>query len=118
MPIDLNASLAASDPDIAKQIENEIHRQHGVVIGTIDHNVAADVDLVAVAQKQIANCVSQMRVARSKIASNTGWSSPGELEITCSTSEVAVCCSSASERSAVRACTCSNKRAFPIAITA
>jgi glycine hydroxymethyltransferase len=28
MPIDLNASLAASDPDIAKQIENEIHRQH------------------------------------------------------------------------------------------
>jgi glycine hydroxymethyltransferase len=28
MPIDLNASLAASDPDIAKQIKNEIHRQH------------------------------------------------------------------------------------------
>ncbi|HMF65852.1 MAG TPA: serine hydroxymethyltransferase [Edaphobacter sp.] len=28
MPIDLNASLAASDPDIAAQIENEIARQH------------------------------------------------------------------------------------------
>ena len=28
MPIDLNASLAASDPDIAAQIENEITRQH------------------------------------------------------------------------------------------
>ncbi len=28
MPIDLNASLAASDPDIAAQITNEIHRQH------------------------------------------------------------------------------------------
>jgi glycine hydroxymethyltransferase len=28
MPIDLNATLAASDPDIAAQIENEITRQH------------------------------------------------------------------------------------------
>ena len=28
MPIDLNASLAVSDPDIAQQIENEINRQH------------------------------------------------------------------------------------------
>src|SRR5579871_1733163 len=28
MPIDLNASLAASDPDIAAQIQNEIKRQH------------------------------------------------------------------------------------------
>jgi glycine hydroxymethyltransferase len=28
MPIDLNATLAASDPDIAAQIENEVKRQH------------------------------------------------------------------------------------------
>ncbi len=28
MPIDLNASLATSDPDIAQQIENEVKRQH------------------------------------------------------------------------------------------
>jgi glycine hydroxymethyltransferase len=28
MPIDLNAPLAASDPEIAQQITNEIHRQH------------------------------------------------------------------------------------------
>jgi glycine hydroxymethyltransferase len=28
MPIDLNASLSASDPEIAQQIVNEIHRQH------------------------------------------------------------------------------------------
>src|ERR1700685_3876829 len=28
MPIDLNATLAASDPDIAEQIENEVVRQH------------------------------------------------------------------------------------------
>ena len=28
MPIDLNASLASSDPEIAQQIENEVKRQH------------------------------------------------------------------------------------------
>jgi glycine hydroxymethyltransferase len=28
MPIDLNATLAASDPEIAQQIENEVKRQH------------------------------------------------------------------------------------------
>ena len=28
MPIDMNATLAASDPDIAAQIQNEILRQH------------------------------------------------------------------------------------------
>src|SRR5262249_28345462 len=37
-----------------------------------------------------------MRTAFSSIAWNTGSSSPGELEITRSTSDVAVCCSSAS----------------------
>ena len=42
------------------------------------------------------NLASQMRVAFSSMAWNTGSSSPGELEMTCSTSEVAVCCSSAS----------------------
>ena len=47
-----------------------------------------------------------------------GLSSPGELEMTCSTSEVAVCCSSDSLSSRVRACTSSNSRAFSIAITA
>src|SRR5262245_36203656 len=47
------------------------------------------------------------------MAANTGCNSPGELEMTCSTSEVAVCCSSASERcprasasSRVRASSC------------
>ena len=49
---------------------------------------------------------------------NTGSSSPGELEMTRSTSEVAVCCSSASVASRVRACTSSNSRTFSIAITA
>ena len=42
------------------------------------------------------NLASQMRTAFSSMASNTGSSSPGELEMTRSTSEVAACCSSAS----------------------
>src|SRR5215468_6482726 len=42
------------------------------------------------------NLASQMRVALSSIALNTGCSSPGELLITPRTSEVAVRCSSAS----------------------
>ena len=64
------------------------------------------------------NLASQMRVAFSSMAWNTGSSSPGELVMTCSTSEVAVCCSSASDSSRVRACTSSNSRTFSIAITA
>src|SRR5262249_40126812 len=55
----------------------------------------------------------QIRTAFRSIASNTGLSSPGELEITCRTSELAVCCSSDSERcprasasSRVRASSC------------
>ena len=64
------------------------------------------------------NFASQIRVALPSMASNTGSSSPGELEMTPSTSEVAVCCSSASETSLVRACTSSNSRTFSIAITA
>jgi hypothetical protein len=48
------------------------------------------------------NFASQMRVAFS-----TGSNSPGELEMTRSTSEVAVCCSSAS------ASFFSNSRAYP-----
>ena len=39
--------------------------------------------------------------AFSSIASNTGARSPGEELMTCNTSAVAVCCSSASSRSAV-----------------
>ena len=39
------------------------------------------------------NLASQIRTAFASIASNTGSSSPGELLMTCSTSEVAVCCS-------------------------
>jgi hypothetical protein len=45
---------------------------------------------------------SQSRVAFASIVSNTGLRSPGELEMTRSTSEVAVCCSSDSLNSRVR----------------
>ena len=46
----------------------------------------------------------------------TGCSSPGELEMTLSTSDVAVCCSSDLESSRVRCRTSSNSRTFSIAI--
>src|SRR5215813_9678301 len=59
------------------------------------------------------NLASQMRVAFSSMALKTDSNLPGELEIMRSTSEVAVCCSSASERcprasasSRVRASSC------------
>ena len=48
------------------------------------------------------NVASQMRTAFASMVSKTGSNSPGELEMTCSTSEVAVCCSSASDSSRVR----------------
>ena len=61
---------------------------------------------------------SQMRVAFDNMAWNTGSSSPGELEMTFRTSEVAVCCSSASERSSVRWCSSLSSRVFSMAMTA
>ena len=54
---------------------------------------------------------SQSASARSTIASNTGWTSVGDCEITCRILAVAVCCSSASLVSV-------NRRTFSIAITA
>ena len=59
-----------------------------------------------------------MRVAFSSIAWNTGSSSPGELEMTFSTSEVAVCCSSDSVRSSVRWRSSLSSRVFSMAMTA
>ena len=51
------------------------------------------------------------RIAFSSIASNTGVRLPGEALITCNTSAVAVCCSSASRCSV-------SSRVFSIAMTA
>ena len=47
-------------------------------------------------RNSVPNFASQMRTAFASRASNTGFNSPGELEMTFSTSEVAVCCSSVS----------------------
>ena len=56
-------------------------------------------------------------IAFASMVSNTGSSSPGERQMTCSTSLVAVCCSSASLRSSVR-CASLSRRVFSMAITA
>src|SRR5262245_46289124 len=42
---------------------------------------------------RLPNLAPQIRTAFSRMASKTGLSSPGELEITFKTSDVAVCCS-------------------------
>ena len=64
------------------------------------------------------NFASQMRVAFSSIAWNTGSSSPGDELMTRNTSAVAVCCSSDSVSSRVRSCSASNSRTFSSAMTA
>ena len=63
-------------------------------------------------------CASHRRVAFSRMASNTGCRFVGELLMTFKISAVAVCCSSASVTSALRACSSLNSRTFSIAITA
>ena len=52
------------------------------------------------------------------MVSNTGWTSVGERLMTRRISLVAVCCSSASVRSLLRAPSSVNRRTFSIAITA
>ena len=69
-------------------------------------------------QNRLPNLASQMRVAFASMASNTGCSSPGELEMTFSTSVVAVCCSSDSLRSSVRWRSSLSSRVFSMAMTA
>ena len=52
-------------------------------------------------RKILPNFAPQIRAALSNMVANTGCTSPGELEITWSTSDVAVCCSNASFSSRV-----------------
>ena len=66
----------------------------------------------------IPNLAPQIRTAFSNIAWNTGCNSPGELDMTCNTSEVAVCCSSDSERSSVRSRSSLSSRVFSMAMMA
>ena len=64
------------------------------------------------------NDASQIREACSSMDLKTGSSSPGELEMTFRTSDVAVCCSRASERSSVRWRSSLSSRVFSMAMTA
>ena len=69
-------------------------------------------EVLAVIELQVADTRRRTAAcAFSSIASNTGARLPGEALITCNTSAVAVCCSSASRCSVI-------SRAFSIAITA
>jgi hypothetical protein len=54
-------------------------------------------------RSRLANLASHRRVAFASMASKTGCGSPGDVLMTLSTSEVAVCCSSASASSRERA---------------
>ncbi len=67
--------------------------------------LAVESEQAAAVSRRTALC------AFSSIASNTGARSPGEELMTCNTSAVAVCCSSASRVSVI-------SRAFSIAMTA
>ena len=58
---------------------------------------------VSIVQEQNAELGPAERVALARTASKTGVNSPGELLMTRSTSEVAVCCSSDSLNSRVAA---------------
>jgi hypothetical protein len=71
-----------------------------------------------IGQDASGSIASQMRTAFASMVENTGSSSPGEPEMTCSTSEVAVCCSKASLRSSVRCRSSLSRRVFSMAMTA
>ena len=67
---------------------------------------------------KMPNFASQMRSAFSNMALKTGSSPPGELEITRSTSAVAVCCCNELVRSSVRCRSSLSSRVFSMAMTA
>ena len=75
---------------------------------------ASAVELVTI----VAELASHSRNACAAIVSNTGCTSSGDWLITRRMSLVAVCCSSASVRSALRASSSLNSRTFSIAMTA
>jgi hypothetical protein len=85
-------------------------------MGNTDHSVSVK-SLAVIPIQNAELCLADSRRVLQHNP-NTGFNSPGEREMTLKTSEVAVCCSSASVSSRVRACTSSNNRVFSIAITA
>ena len=71
---------------------------------------------VAVPTVELPNLASQIRTAFSSMVANTGSRSPGELTMTCSTSDVAV--AAQLRRSVVRCRSSLSSRAFSMAMTA
>ena len=90
------ASCWGSRVPVLATSRNELPSRCQIVARSASHSCAADLTKV----------------------SKIDFRSNAERLMTLSTSEVAVCCSSASPISAVRACTCSKRRTFSIAITA
>ena len=68
--------------------------------------------------RSVTSAFAQARGALARSASKTGCRSVGERQMTRRISLVAVCCSSASVRSALRAWSSLNRRTFSMAITA
>ena len=97
------ASLAAG-PDARRLAPSELRRR-----GTV---VAVDATDDRRSRRRRAGRRSRA------IVSKTGWTSVGELAMTRRISPVAVCCSSASVSSRLRASSSSNSRAFSMAMTA
>src|ERR1700730_19231939 len=68
-------------------------------------------------RNKVAVSAWQICTTLSNITSKTTCNSPGELEMTWSTSELAVCCCSDSDSSWLRCCSASNSRTVSMAIT-
>jgi hypothetical protein len=83
---------------------------------------AMNLMLINVSTRKLGRAVrlpeGDLPVAFATMVSNTGSSFPGEVEMTCNTSEVAVCRCSASPRSSVHWRSSLNSRAFSMAMTA
>ena len=80
--------------------------------------VSREAEQLAVEPDRQRRSASHSRPRSATIASNTGWTSVGELEMTLRISPVAVCCSRVSVSSRLRASSSWNSRTFSMAMTA
>ena len=76
-----------------------------------EHCAGRRAERIALERYETAELGPAIRTAFASMASNTGSSSPGELLMTFSTSDVAASCSNASSRSRVRRSSCSCRSA-------
>ena len=103
------------DPGLSRRSSTGLRRDNRRGLLAVSGDGAKEISL---AQEQTAergladaDCILQHGIEH-------GLNSPGELEMTFRTSEVAVCCSSASERSSVRWRSSLSSRVFSMAMTA